>query len=297
MTARIDLIHYLRDRIIGELHVGQLSGGDRLPSIRELGKELGKNTRTVKAAYAALEREGLVEVRGRSGVFVARHEIGSGDRPEETTRWLSDVVAEAWKRRVSVGALPGVIQRSTRARPVVCGLVDEAIDSIVALRHELEHEWGFAVRVLAPDALEHATDIDFFAGTSFHAPRIHAAVEALGKPLIALTVNAGLKEAVESRIRQGRLTVVAVDGRFAERIRVIYAAHDPSIVRFVNASDTNELAALSRSEPVMVTRAAHERIGEIDLPMIFPHSPTISMESARALAGLLVRANLEQIPG
>lgn len=296
MTARSDLIQHLRDYIIGAMHVGQLRGGDHLPSIREMGKRLGRNSRTVRAAYTALEREGLVEVRGRSGVFVARQEIAGDEASEETARWLSGVIVEAWKRRIAVGALPGLIQRFTSARRVTCGLVDLIEDGVFALTHELEDEWGFAVQVIAPDAIERTRDVDFFAATSFYAASVRAAVEALGKPLVVLTVHPGLKDALASRIREGTLTVVAVDPHFADRIRVGYSADDPSRVRFVAADDRNAVAALDPREPVLLTRAARRRLGSVDLPLIFPHSPTISPESARVLATMFAGWNRAQPP-
>ncbi|HSJ31781.1 MAG TPA: GntR family transcriptional regulator [Longimicrobiales bacterium] len=291
MTARSDLIHYLRDHIIGAMHVGQLRGGDRLPSIRDVARDLGRNTRTVRAAFAALEKEGLVEVRGRSGVFVARQEIAGDETSEETARWLSGVLVEAWKRRIAVEALPGLIERFTSARRVTCGLVDMIEDGIVALEHELEKEWDFDVRVIAPDAIEDTRDVDFFAATSFYAASIHASVEALAKPLVVLTAHPALKDALASRVREGSLTVVAVDPRFADRIRVGYSADDPSRVRFVAADDRKAVAALDPQEPVLLTRAARRKLGNIDVPMIFPHSPTISPESARLLAAMRAGSN------
>jgi DNA-binding transcriptional regulator YhcF (GntR family) len=296
MTARSALIHLLRDRIIGALHVGQLHGGDRLPSIRDVGRELGRNTRTVRAAYTALEQEGLVEVRGRSGVFVARQEIAGDETSEETARWLSGVLVEAWKRRIAVGALPGVIQRFTSSRRVVCGLVDQIEDGAVALQHELEHDWGLDVRVIAPDAIDHTRAVDFFAATSFYAAAIHAAVEAMGKPLVVLTVHPALKDAIAARIREGSLTVIAVDPRFADRIRIGYATEDASRVRFVAADDRKAIAALDPEEPVLLTRAARHRLGSVDLPMIFPHSPTISPETAHVLATLLTGCSSIDLP-
>jgi DNA-binding transcriptional regulator YhcF (GntR family) len=287
MTARADLTHYLRDHIVGALHVGQLRGGDRLGSIRDLGRQLGRNSRTVRAAYAALEEEGLVEVRGRSGVFVASQEIAGDETSGEMARWLSGVLVEAWKRRIAVGALPDLIQGFTSARRLTCGLVDLIEDGIVALTYELEHEWGFAVRVIAPDAIEHTRDVDFFAATSFYAAAIHAAVEALAKPLVVLTVHPGLKDVLAARLRDGSLTVVAVDPRFADRIRVGYSADDPSRVQFISADDRKAIADLDPQEPVLLTRAARRRLGNVDVPMIFPHSPTISPDTARLLAAML----------
>lgn len=293
MASRGEVTSYLRDHIVGAMHVGQISSGDRLPSIRDVARQLNKNPRTVKAAYAALEREGLVEVRGRSGVFVAQQEILSGETSQETARWLCAVIMEGWKRRISVGALPQIIERVTASRRVRCVLVESVEDAAVALEHELEHDWGFDVRVIAPEAIEKVGDVDFFAATSFHAAAVHGRAEALGKPLVVVTVHTALKNALESRISEGVLKVVALDPQFAERIRVSYSPADSASVRYVSAHDREAVAALDPEEPVLFTRAARQRLGNIRPPMVFPHSPTISQETARMLANILVRRNVE----
>lgn len=300
MTTRSELIRYLRDHIVGGMHVGQLRAGDRLPSIRELAEQFGRNTRTVKLAYSALESEGLVEVRARSGVFVATHQILKGKTSEgrtsdEVARWMIAVVVEAWKRRVAVPKLPQFVSRLTNSRPVRCGLVEILEDGLVALEHELETEWGFNVRAVAPNAVAKTRDVDFFAATNFYAPSIHDVVDRLGKPLVALTIHPGLQQAIRDQIRHGMLTVVAVDRRFADRIRIVYSTDHPERVRFVQAGDREALASLDPSEPVLLTRAASRILGRIGLPMIFPHSPTLSAETAEALASILVRKNVESL--
>ncbi|HEX4232476.1 MAG TPA: GntR family transcriptional regulator [Bryobacteraceae bacterium] len=50
--------------------VGGLKSGDRLPSHRDLAKELAVAPLTVKKAYDELERLGLVETRRGRGTFV-----------------------------------------------------------------------------------------------------------------------------------------------------------------------------------------------------------------------------------
>ena len=247
-TSRSELIHQLRDRIVGGLHIGQLHSGDRLPSIRELASQLGRNPRTVKAAYAALEKERLVEVRGRSGVFVAPQEVLAGDTPAEMARWLSSVVAEGWQRRVAVPDLSQVVQRATSGR-VRCALVEDVEDAIVAFRYELEVDWGFEVRVVPPGSIASAGPVDVFVATSFQAPSAHAAAEGMNTPLIVLTSHATLQQAIRQRLRERRLTIVAVDPRFGERIRVAYADDvNRENCRIVLAGDVafSELAASAR---------------------------------------------------
>ncbi len=49
---------------------GQAAPGDRLPSVRELARELAINPNTVVRAYQALERDGVLVRRQGSGCFL-----------------------------------------------------------------------------------------------------------------------------------------------------------------------------------------------------------------------------------
>lgn len=49
---------------------GSLAPGVRLPTVRALADDLGLAANTVAKAYRALERDGLIEGRGRAGTFV-----------------------------------------------------------------------------------------------------------------------------------------------------------------------------------------------------------------------------------
>ncbi len=50
---------------------GRLAAGDRLPSVRELARELVINPNTIAKAYQALEAAGVTVSRHGSGTFVA----------------------------------------------------------------------------------------------------------------------------------------------------------------------------------------------------------------------------------
>ncbi len=49
---------------------GDLAPGDRLPTVRELARDLGVSPATVSHAWQALSPRGLIESRGRAGSFV-----------------------------------------------------------------------------------------------------------------------------------------------------------------------------------------------------------------------------------
>lgn len=304
-----ELVQQLSNRVLGALHLGQVRAGDRLPSIRQIARETGRNPRTVARAYAELEVAGLVEVRGNSGVFVASERAPGHRRLDETARWMSDVVVDAWRRRLPVGRLPELVHRSVAAERVRCALVDGVEDGAVAFRTELEEEWGFDVCVVSPDSIPAnggalrrqqlppaCQDAELVAATSFDRAAAQRLAAVLAKPFVALTVHPALRAAVKRRLGEGRLTIIAVDPRFAERIGTAYrisAADGERKLRMVLAHDRDAIRQLDPTEPVLLTRAAHRLLGKVSLPMVFPHSPTLSPESARALAAILVRRNLD----
>ena len=59
------------------------------------------------------------------------------------------------------------------------------------------------------------------------------------------------------------------------------------------ADDAPAVAELDPREPVLLTRAAHERVGDVTLTLLFPQAPSFSPESARELAEVLIRLNRE----
>ena len=56
-----------------QIACGRLAGGECLPSIRALARQLKINPRTVVCAYDELQHEGLVVMKQGQGVFVADH--------------------------------------------------------------------------------------------------------------------------------------------------------------------------------------------------------------------------------
>jgi DNA-binding transcriptional regulator YhcF (GntR family) len=81
----------LRQQVVAAARSGRLPAGTRLPTVRALARDLGLAVNTVAHAYRVLERDGVVETRGRHGTFVA----AGDDRRAEAAR-----AAEAFARRV-----------------------------------------------------------------------------------------------------------------------------------------------------------------------------------------------------
>jgi len=78
MRIRIDIdsdipvFTQLIDQIRAAVQSGALKPGAALPPIRQLAADLQVNPNTVAKAYALLERDAVIETRGRRGSFVHR---------------------------------------------------------------------------------------------------------------------------------------------------------------------------------------------------------------------------------
>jgi DNA-binding LacI/PurR family transcriptional regulator len=95
----------VKKALVDMIAEGNLEPGDKLPSERQLARQLGCNYHTVRKGLALLEEEQLVECRVGSGTFVT----GSGKADEGVDGdWLEEIVP---RRKVSVKtkAFVGVI--------------------------------------------------------------------------------------------------------------------------------------------------------------------------------------------
>ena len=68
--AAVPLYEQVAESLRRLMRRGSLAGGERLPSARDLAAAAGVNRLTVEAAFARLEREGLLERRQGSGTYV-----------------------------------------------------------------------------------------------------------------------------------------------------------------------------------------------------------------------------------
>ena len=305
-----ELSDRLRDRILNALHLGLLHPGDRLPSIRALWREMGVDHRVVAQAYRTLEDEGLVEVRGRSGVYLAPQDQLGGELLAETARWMAGVLVEAWKRRMTVSEVPELIRRCTTTRRIRCGVVESNIDQMTAYCHELSNDFGLdpvpvsisPIPLPRPDRSvefhgveEQLRAVDMVVTTSYHSRLVRKAAENVGIPAVTLTVNSEVVDTMQRRLRESGVTIVAAEAEFGNRMRAMYTdlIERPEQLRVVLADDAEGIAALDPREPVMLTRAARARLGDLHLPLLVPHSPTLSPQTARELLGLVIRLNVE----
>jgi GntR family transcriptional regulator len=97
---------------------GGLAPGARLPSVRELAKQLAINPNTVVRAIEALERDGVIVRRQGAGCFVSDKASTRGSElaARERTRRLEALFARAVTEAFHLGFGPAEIREAVEER-------------------------------------------------------------------------------------------------------------------------------------------------------------------------------------
>ncbi|GAA1121834.1 GntR family transcriptional regulator [Citricoccus alkalitolerans] len=85
----------IRDQIRGLIVSGQLAADQRLPSVRQLAKDLDVAAGTVAKAYKALESEGFLTTRTSEGTRVSRSATTTPRPVLAAARQLADTSTQA----------------------------------------------------------------------------------------------------------------------------------------------------------------------------------------------------------
>ena len=95
---------------------GALQPGDALPTVRELGLDLGVHFNTIAEAYRVLAAEGWLDLRRRRGAIVTERATPrqEPDADEQFSRSLRQLIAQVRAEGLSVRAITKELERLTR---------------------------------------------------------------------------------------------------------------------------------------------------------------------------------------
>lgn len=280
----------LRDRVAGALYLGTLAGGDRLPSIREISRRTGLNHKIVRRVYRSLEHGGFVEVRDRSGIYVAEVEPRGTDGMGPLEAWVAAVVADALRQGLGAGELPGLLTRLLAARRLRCACVDSTEDDRFALCQEVERRFGLEavpVAVGSGGSLPRLPEADLVVTTPFHAPEVRSTLDP-GKPLVVACLHPAWRQAVEAHPEPEPLSLFCVDRTAGDRLRQGLGAELARRVRVVPIGPRGAPAERPGA-PALATPAAGARLsgGPAAGPTVPPYlSPRASRQLAHVVVGL-----------
>jgi GntR family transcriptional regulator len=119
-SSAVPVYRQIVDQIRYQIANGSLSQGDRLPSVRDLARQLPVNQNTVLKAYDLLARDGLVSRKQGDGTFVedAPPALKKSERLRQVAGTLAQAAAQAAHFEISRAELhellDGEIERLKR---------------------------------------------------------------------------------------------------------------------------------------------------------------------------------------
>jgi DNA-binding transcriptional regulator YhcF (GntR family) len=175
------------EQVILAVRGGELKIGDKLPSERELAKELGLARGTVKKAYERLAADHVIEMARGCGSFISpEQDVLEVGRKEQAVRKINRLIAEMEKLHFSsreTGSLFQVLlaerQRSRMTFHVAA--VDCNPEALMVFERQLQHVSNIKVhKILLDDVLKNPAaqrslhEYDLILTTSTHNSQLRS---------------------------------------------------------------------------------------------------------------------------
>jgi GntR family transcriptional regulator len=127
MLLRVDPLHPepLFEQLVFQVKArvarGELVSGDKLPSVRELAKDLAINPNTVARAYGELESQGVIVRRQGAGCFVtgAQSALKLEERRRQLAELVDRTVTEAFHLGFDAAAVRATLEKRLRSHEPV----------------------------------------------------------------------------------------------------------------------------------------------------------------------------------
>lgn len=300
---RRQIAESVRQRIVSGLHLGMLEHSQRLPSTREVGRKFGVAPRLAMAAYRELEREGLVEVRPRSGIYVAANHVHDGGIAQSIT-WVVDLLQQARSRGIPPIQLSERLRRCLESVRLHAVCVAANRDQLYSLVAELRDDYGFeATGVEVGQLWSDAEDVqaalrraDLLVSITLHAAEVHRRGHEIGKPCILVTLRSEMLTETTRRLAQQPVYFVATDPRFEDALRDLFEPTGTwGNVRLI-VLGRDDPACIPADAPTYIMRSALDQLGRTPLAQRAVPAPRVfSSDTARELLTFVVRANLSSV--
>jgi len=289
----------LRQRLLSGLYLRSLRLGEKLPGLRRLAAEFGVDVRTVRRACQLLEREGLVELRARSGIYFAP----AAERPRAPlsprSQWLVNVALEGLSRAIPLSELATRVAEHTRAAHIRVACVECNDDQTAALCGQLQSAFGLTpvdrdvdTLLRAPRPADALRDVDLLVTTPFHAGEVEELARSVARPWLSMEPRSNTFLEIERLLADGPVYFVVRDRRFATKLRKIFAndAHGDRFHALVAEDD--DVRRVPEDAPLYVTQLARERLGRAAPARARPASSMFAPASSRELIAFIVAHNL-----
>lgn len=299
---REEIADILRGRLLRGLHAGTIQRGERLPSARDLREEFGVDHRIILDSYRELEREGMVELRARGGIYVAPT-VSLGPIPLPSQSWLVDFMTQSVSREIPLTELHEWLRRAVETRHIRAVAIQSTDDTIQGLVRELRDDYGLDAAGLHVGALADAAQpprellvADLVVTTAGLDEQVRPAAERHRKPLIVADIRSDLIGGEWRLLLRRPVYVVVRDEAFValleryfaevpgrENIRTVVLGRDP-------------LDVIPEGAPVYITRSARAALGTAPIRgRLLPVARILSSRTSREIVDFIVRANLRAL--
>ena len=286
----------LRERIRDASGIGAMKAGDKLPGTRRLAAELQVDPRLISLALRRLQQERIVEIRPRSGAYVAAEmalERGGRWLPAQ---WATEAIAQAVERGFPPQALVEGVAHATDTHKVRAAVVAATSDQAVGMVRELQDDYDIAAAAVFPEQLASPPRALIRAHLVLTTGDLEGAVkkatEKLFQKLLIVRIRPDLFTEDWIAFMNGPVFVVCADPRFRAMLRqVIQRVPGSANVTIMLASDP-EVSRIPRDGRKYVTESARRMLGSSGLsgPIIRPRR-LFSSETVREIVAFLVARN------
>ncbi|MHB0857204.1 MAG: GntR family transcriptional regulator [Anaerolineae bacterium] len=276
--------------LIFRIESGQLKPGSRMPSVRELARELGVNKNTVAQAYQSLARQGYVHAVVGKGMYVSdgHREPRAIGVPVDMERQLVELFWRAKTLGLSADDASELAQRTLHRvyapQPVHIAFVECSAHDAETTGRQVEQAVGVPVRYLLLHDFVHelpklSAELDIVATTLYHLAVVKEAVAAAGSGIRVVAVHAPPRPAGLLRIAQApagsRILVVATEettlNTVANHVRTYNASVD--LQTFWVGRDVGLVERLRDVDYVIDTHTSHQAVWEVS-----PVVPVITLD-------------------
>ncbi len=294
----------IKKRIERAIQTRALSPGDRLPSTRDVGEEYGVDPRVALAAYTLLADEGLVELRPRSGVFLASVIALPGEKRVPSAQTLIDTLVGAVVRGFSLRDYTDALRSAAFGRKIRFAVIARTVDQAEGLCRELFADYGLdSTPVLADDLAKGALPSAIErANVLLTTQKLGDLVRPLGERLSKQVIVASVRPSIMSDewralLGRGRVYVVVADPQFFAQMRNYLAptVNTENLRMLIVGRD--DLSVVPANSPTYITEAARRRLGKTHLPgrVIVPVR-VFAEDCTRAIIEIIVKGNLSDDP-
>ena len=229
----------IREQLVRYAHLGLLTHGARLPSVRELAAQAGVNLKTAFRIYRSLAREELVEIRPQYGVFVKFSARAARDSYQRGLgSFLRRMLREGKQHNLSPRRLTQLLAAEagiTRKQGIRCAVLECNREQTHLFSEELRQELGVDAFPVSTNVSPRRRDralrqADVLITTDFHWKEATRWAAEHHKEVYRIRLNPAFHRMLVRNARRGLFPMILTDVSFEPRFRRALAATAPPAV-------------------------------------------------------------------